>query len=98
MSYHGRMLEIMRQRGQLLAQCGVQRAELATITRRSEGAIKVVDRVLGAVNYLRSHPVVIGVVVALLVVFQRRALWGWARRGFVLWRAYRAIAKSRSFV
>lgn len=93
--YHGRMLEIMRQREQLLAQCDVQRAELVTITRQSEGAIKVVDRVVGAVNYFRSHPVALGVAVALLVVMQRRGLWGWARRGFILWRAYRAFGKSR---
>jgi len=85
----------MRQREHLLAQCEVQRMELATVARQSAGAIKIADRVVGAFNYFRDHPMVLGVVVALLVVLRRRPLWGWARRGFLLWRAYRAIAKTR---
>lgn len=95
MSYYDQMLSIMRRREQLLAQCDAQRMDLAAIARQSEGAIKVVDNVVGAVNYLRNHPVVLAAAVALLVVIRRRGLWDWARHGFLLWRAYRAFRSSK---
>ena len=95
MSYHDRLLEIMREREHLLAQCNAQRVELAAIARQSAGAIKVADHVIGAIRFFRGHPLLLGVAVALLVVIQRRGLWQWVRRGFVLWRTYRAFGGSK---
>lgn len=85
----------MRQRERLLTQCEMQRMDLAIIARQSEGTIKVIDRVIGVVNYFRGHPMMLGVVVASLAVIQRRSWWGWVRRAFLLWRAYRAFRTSR---
>ena len=95
MSYHGRMIEVMRQRERLLARCNAQRGEIAALARQLEGPLAIVDRVIASINYLRQHPVVLGVLVALLAIVQRRGWWGWAQRGFVLWRAYRAFRNSR---
>jgi hypothetical protein len=89
------MLEIMRERERLLAQCEMQRADLAIIARQSEGAIKVIDRVIGVANYFRRRPIVLGVAVAALAVIQRRGWWGWVRRTFLLWRSYRAFRMAR---
>ena len=95
MSYPDRLLEILREREHLLARCDAQRVELATIARQSAGAIKIVDRVVGVIRCFRSHPMLLGVAVAALVVIQRRSLWRWVRRGFVLWRTYRVFGNSK---
>lgn len=95
MGYHAEMIETMRERERLLARCGAQRAELTALVRRYDGPLKVADRAVAVVKYLRAHPLVLGAATALLVVIQRRGWWGWLRRGFVLWRAYRAFGSSR---
>lgn len=89
------MIDIMRKRERLLARCAAQRAELTAIARQWQGPLEIADRALAAVNYLRSHPVILGVLAALVVVIQRRGLWGWVRRGFVLWRAWRALGNAK---
>ena len=95
MSYHQQLIDIMRKRERLLARCDTQRAELAALARPWEGPFRIADRAVAGINYLRDHPVVLGVAVALLVVIQRRSLWAWVRRGFALWRAYRALVRFR---
>ena len=96
MSYHDQMFELMRQRERLLARCDAQRAEIAVLVPQWEGPLRIADRVVAVVNYLRHHPVILGVLVAALAIVQRRGWWGWGQRGFVLWRTYRAFRNSRS--
>ena len=91
MSRYDPMIEIISEREQLLARCNAQRAELKVLVRQWEDPLMVADRAVAGINYLRQHPVVLGTLVVLLAVVQRRGLWSWARRGFVLWRAYRAF-------
>jgi hypothetical protein len=90
------MFELMRQRERLLARCDAQRAEIAALVPQWEGPLRIADRVVAVVNYLRHHPVILGVLVAALAIVQRRGWWGLAQRGFVLWRGYRAFRNSRS--
>jgi hypothetical protein len=90
-NYHERKLEIMRERERLLTQCEVQRTDLAAVATQSEGMLRVIDHVVGVVRYLRNNPMMIGVAAAAVAVVQRRSLWGWVRRAFMLWRAYRAF-------
>jgi len=94
-SYHGQMIEVMRQRERLLARCNTQRGEIAALARQWEGPLAMADRAIAGINYLRQHPVVLGILVTFLAIVQRRGWWGWAQRGFVLWRAYRAFRNSR---
>ncbi len=95
MKYHDQVIEIARKRERLLARCDAQRAELSSLAQQWEGPLKIADRAVAGINYLRHHPVILGAAVALLVVIQRRGWWGWVQRGFVLWRAYRALGKSK---
>lgn len=95
MSDRGRMIEVMRERERLLARCHAQRVEIAALVGQLEGPIAIADRVVAGINYLRQHPVILGVLVAVLAIVQRRGWWSWAQRGFVLWRAYRAFRGSR---
>jgi len=93
-NYHREMIEVMRRRERLLARCNVQRGEIAALARQFEAPLAIADRVIAGIKYLHEHPVVLGVLVALLAIFKRRGWWGWAQRGFVLWRAYRAFRDS----
>ena len=85
----------MRERERLLARCAAQRDDLAAFARQVESPLHAVDRVAGAVQYVRRHPLVLGVAVAAAAAFERRMLWRWLRRGLVVWRTYRAFGKSR---
>ncbi len=95
MSYHGQMIEVMRERERLLARCNAQRGEIAALVGQLEGPLAIADRAIAGINYLRQHPLILGVLVAVLAIVQRRGWWGWAQRGVVLWRAYRAFRDSR---
>ena len=94
MTDHDPMIEIMRRRERLLARCDAQRAELTALARRWQGPLNAADRAVAGLNYLRHHPVILGAAIALLLVIQRRGWWRWARRGFTVWRAYRALGIS----
>jgi hypothetical protein len=88
----GRTFDILREREWLLMRCQAQRLELAQTIDQLQGPLTAVDRAIAGINYLRSHPLVLGAAVALLLVIRRRGWWGWLRRGYLLWRAYRTIA------
>jgi hypothetical protein len=92
---HGNsIVGIMIARERLLARCDAQRDQLAVLAQELQGPLHVADRALGAVNYVRRHPVVLGAAIAALAVFGRRNLWRWLRRGFVVWRTYRLLGGS----
>lgn len=90
------MIELMRRRERLLAQCDVQRGELGGMVAQWQRPLQIADRILAGIRYLRGHPVILAAAVALAVVIRRRGLWGWVQRGFMLWRAYRVFGKSRA--
>jgi len=94
MSMTGRMIEITLRREQLIANCQTQRAELSALAQELQGPLRVADRVVDGVRYLRAHPVLLAAGVAALVVVRRRGWWQWMRRGIVLWRTYRALRTS----
>jgi hypothetical protein len=87
-------IDILLKRERLLVQCAVQRDELAALTREFQGPLQVGDRAVAAARYLREHPLVLGAVVAMLAVVQRRGLWKWASRGFMAWRAWRTLKRT----
>ena len=89
-------IEILLKRERLLALCAAQRDDLATLTRRLDGPLKLADRGIACVQYLRDHPLLLGALAAVGTVTHKRGLWKWAQRGFLAWRAYRAIGKSGS--
>jgi len=93
-SFEDRLLELVRKRERLLAQCDAQRAALAGAVDGLQTPLSVADRVLDAARFLRRHPVVLGGVIAAAVVVERRGLWHWAQRGFVAWRTYRALRQA----
>ena len=94
---NSRLQEVLRRRKVLRAQSEMQRAALSNAVEGMGGAIRIVDRVTEAADYLRRHPLVLFTGVTLMVAIRRRGLWNWARRGLTMWRAIRSIRKSRFF-
>lgn len=90
--------QVMRRREQLIAQCESQRSDLAVYVDGLDTPIRLVDRALGVLRYLRGHPVVLGASVAAIAVVQRRGLLKWGQRAFVAWRAWRALRGQRSAI
>jgi hypothetical protein len=85
------MSDIVREREQLLARCDRQREYVAALTGQFSGTLKVADTAIAGVKYLRRHPVMFSVIVAVLTAARGRGMLKWAQRGFLAWRAYRSL-------
>jgi hypothetical protein len=83
--------DVAYKREQLLARCAAQRDDLAMLAGQLSGPLKIADGAIAGVRYLRSHPLALGAVTALLAASRGRGVWTWARRGLLAWRAYRAL-------
>jgi hypothetical protein len=94
MSYGAQMMTVMRERERLIARCEAQRTELSVLAEQFEGPLKIADRAVAGFDYLRRHPLLVGIAAGLVLVVQRRNWWSWLRRGYVLWRAYRALDRT----
>jgi hypothetical protein len=85
------MSDIVREREQLLARCDRQREYVGALAGRFAGPLKIADGAIAGVKYLRSHPLLLGVITAAVAASHGRGMVKWARRGFLAWRAYRAL-------
>ncbi|OGS95871.1 MAG: hypothetical protein A3K04_01490 [Gallionellales bacterium RBG_16_56_9] len=82
------MLEVMQRRGDLLARIAAQREQVAEIGTRWQTPLALADRGLAAVCFLRSNPVLVAGVAALLVI-RRRGVVGLVKGVWRAWRGYR---------
>lgn len=89
-----KLLELATRHGALKARIDEQRRALARQAVPLEAALAKGDTVLRGVDWLKHHPVAIGVAVAAAVVMRPKRAWRWARRGFFLWRGWLAVRKS----
>ena len=83
--------DIVRRKDRLILRCAQQRQEIAASVADLRQPIAVADRILEAMAYLRAHPLLLGVGVAVAVALRPRTLSRFALRAFSLWRTARAI-------
>jgi hypothetical protein len=88
---NSQMSAVMRRRGELLARIEAQREQVAGIGARWQAPLALVDQGLAAVRFLRSHPVLVAGMVALIVV-RRRGVVGLVKGGWRVWKGYRFFA------
>jgi hypothetical protein len=69
--------ELAHRREALIAQCEAQRLKIAEISPPLKSAAQVVDRALGIARYVRRHPLLVGVVVAVAMIVSRGRLLRW---------------------
>jgi len=86
-----KLLELATRHGALQARIAEQRRQLAHHAEPLEAALARGDAVLKGVDWLKHHPLAVGVAVASVVVARPQRAWRWARRGFFVWRGWQAI-------
>lgn len=79
--------EIMRKRGELVARIAAQREQVTLASARWKAPLAVADQGLAAVRYVRSHPLILAGVVALLAI-RRNSVIGVAGTALRLWNLY----------
>ncbi|MFZ2855289.1 MAG: YqjK-like family protein [Rhodocyclaceae bacterium] len=90
-----RLIEIGVRRGRLIERIASQRALLGQQLEPVRSALHSADRasagLRAGIGYLRQHPGIVLAAVAVLAILKPRRTWRWAQRGFVAWRAWRAV-------
>ena len=88
---NNRMLEVMRSRSELLARIAAQREQVAEAGAHWQPILELADQGVAAARFLRTHPVLFGSVVTLLLV-RRRGVSGLVRMGWRVWKGYGYLA------
>lgn len=86
-----RMIGVRQRRAELLARIAGQRGQVAELGTRWQVPLALADQGLDAAHYVRSHPVLIAGVAA-LIAMRRRGVAGTARGAWCLWKTYRTVA------
>jgi hypothetical protein len=89
------LTEVYVQRGRLLERIALQRAVLSQELEPVQQALAKADLVVAGVNagvgYVKRHPALAALGVAVLFVLQGRRVLRLARRGFFLWKAWQSL-------
>ena len=85
---NSQMLEIMQRRAELQARIAAQREQLSDFGTRLETPLAIADQGLAAIRFLRSNPVLVAGVAALLVI-RRRGMVGLLKFVWRGWKGYR---------
>ncbi|WP_295957397.1 YqjK family protein [Rhodoferax sp.] len=87
--------ELDQERARLTERIQAQRANLARelvplqrITRAGNTLSALVDE---AVAYVRERPLAMSALAAGLLLLKPKGVWRWAKRGFFIWRGWRAV-------
>ncbi len=93
--------DLLVQRGRLLERIEAQRDALAYEAQPVRAALDASDRVLATlrrgVDYLKNHPGITALGVAVLVALRGRRILRFARRGFFLWKSWRMLREKLHF-
>ncbi|MEK6594440.1 MAG: YqjK family protein [Pseudomonadota bacterium] len=91
MSYTSRRIDIARHKEWLLGRIEQQRGVIAAAANAWERPAGIIDRGIGAVIYLKNHPLLLVFGVVVMAAVGRRNFVGWVGRGWVLWRGWRSL-------
>jgi YqjK-like protein len=84
---------LLYQRGQLVERIAHQRVTLARELAPVQSVLGATDQAVAAarsgLQFLKEHPLVLTVAVAMLALFKPRRTLRLLSRGFVVWRAWR---------
>jgi hypothetical protein len=87
--------ELAQERARLTERIQAQRAnlarELAPLQRVSQAGNTLSALVGEVLAYMRSRPVATAVMLGGAMLLKPRGAWRWAKRGFLIWRGFRAV-------
>ncbi|MBE2258991.1 MAG: YqjK-like family protein [Candidatus Accumulibacter sp.] len=94
------LIDLAVERGRLLERISSQRERLGRDLQPVGEALQTADRAVATIRkgttYVKQHPEVVTVGVALLVVVQPRRVWRWSKRAFFAWRSWRMLCRELS--
>jgi len=89
------LIDLAVERGRLLERISNQRQQLGHDLQPVGQVLHSADRTLAAVrkgsNYLKEHPEIVAVGVALLIVVKPSRVWRWSKRGYFAWRSWTTL-------
>lgn len=91
------MIEVMQRRGELLSRIAAQREQAAALGARWQAPLAVADQGLAVLRFLRSNPVLVAGVAA-LVVIRRRGVTGLVRVVWRAWKGYRYFTRLSKYL
>mgnify|MGYP001567839831 CR=1 FL=1 len=95
-----KLTELHVRRGRLLERIATQREMLEYDIQPVKQALDATDRCLACVHagmaYVRQHPGVVALGVAVLFALGGRRIWRFAKRGFVIWKTWRTLRERLS--
>jgi hypothetical protein len=87
--------ELDQERARLTERIQAQRVnlarELAPLQRVSQASNTLGALVAEALAYVRERPLAMSALVGGLLLLKPKGVWRWAKRGFFLWRGWRAV-------
>ena len=90
-----RLVQLHRERGELLKRIVVQRASLAGQLVPLQNASSIADRAVGllrtGMQFLRDHPVAVALAVSAFGLRKPGRSWRWLQRGLFAWRSWRTL-------
>lgn len=85
---NARLIELIRRRERLLVRAEIQRAEIAGAVSQWRVPIAAIDRVVEVVHTLKTHPALLVLPLATLLVIKPRRLVSWGGKAWVVWRLW----------
>ncbi len=90
---NARLAELATRRERLIARSAEQRAALADSVQALHAPLQIADRALSIIAFVRRHPLITVAAGALAFALRPRRAGLWLRRGWLLWRLFRAVER-----
>jgi len=87
-------MELALRHGALRERIAEQRRILASHAGPLERALGNADRALAGIAWVKTHPQVVGVAVAVVVVASPKRAWRWSKRFYFVWRGWQSLRNS----
>lgn len=87
---NARLIELIRRRERLLVRTEMQRTEIAGAVRQWRVPIAALDRAVAFVHTIKTHPALLVLPLAALLVIKPRRLAGWGGKAWMAWRLWRS--------
>lgn len=87
-------LKLAQRHGALRERIAEQRNTLAGHAGPLERALGKADKALAGIEWIKAHPQVVGVAVAVVVVASPKRAWRWSKRFYFVWRGWQSLRNS----
>ena len=91
------LIELAIKRGRLIERISNQRQLLARELQPLSDALQTADRATATVRtgttYVKQHPEIVALGIAVLIVVKPARVWRWSKRGYFAWRAFGTLRR-----